>query len=251
MRNRVIIALALVFVAAVGFAAMREVVLPGHTFIVDSSNRVLYGWGARPTTPALPDGTPVTAGTPFWDSSANILYYWSGSAWVGAGLGSAPGTASAIWSATPGRLTFEGTTVDAYETEFVATDPTADRLITVPNVTGTMVVEGAFNYAIPDNGAGTAATYTLQAAGYSLATLACADANGCEVTMGETGISAGASITIIRIAASAGAVVIVDDDGTTAELDGDANVSLDTLDSITLHYAAVGNWVQTAYLDIS
>lgn len=251
MPKRIIAVLVLVLVAAIGFAAMRDVVLPGHTFIVDSSNRVLYGWGAKPTTPELPDGTPVPAGTPFWDSSANILYYWGGSAWVGAGLGSAPSTASAIWSATPGRLTFEGATVDAYETEFVATDPTADRLINIPNVTGTMVVESALNYAIPDSGDGNPATYTLQAAGYSYVTLACGDADGCTVTMGETGLVAGASVTITQIAASAGNVTIVDDDGTTAELDADANLVLNTLDSVTLHYAAVGNWVQTAYIDIS
>lgn len=251
MPKRIIAVLVLVLVAAIGFAAMREVVLPGHTFIVDSSNRVLYGWGVKPTTPELPDGTPVTAGTPFWDSSVNALYYWTGSAWASPGLGGGPGTASAIWSATAGRLTFEGTTADAYETEFSATDPTADRLILIPNVTGTMVVESAFNYAIPDSGDGNAATYTLQAAGYTYATLACADANGCTVTMGETGLVAGASVTITQIAASAGNITIVDDDGTTAELDGDTNLVLNTLDSVTLHYAAVGNWVQTAYIDIS
>lgn len=232
-------------------ADVREVVLSGHTFLVDSSNRVLYGWGVKPTTPEIPDGTPVAAGTPFWASNENVLYYWSGSAWTTPGLGAGPGTASSIFSATPGRLTFEGATADAYETELAATDPTADALIYIPNRTGAMVVESAFNYAIPDSGDGAAATYTLQAAGYTLATLACADANGCTVTMGETGILAGASITIIQIAASAGNITIVDDDGTTAELDGDTNLVLNTLDSVTLHYAAVGNWIQTAYIDIS
>jgi len=241
----------LLLMAAVAGADVREVVLPGHTFLVDSSNRVVYGWGVKPTTPEIPNGTPVPAGTPFWASNENVLYYWSGSAWTTAGLGAGPGTASSIFSASAGRLTFEGLTADAYETELVATDPTADALIYIPNRTGTMAVESAFNYAIPDSGDGNAATYTLQATGYSLATLACGDAQGCTVTMGETGIIAGASITIIQIAASAGNITIVDDDGTTAELDADANLVLNTLDSVTLHYAAVGNWIQTAYIDIS
>jgi hypothetical protein len=126
------------------------------------------------------------------------------------------------------------------------------RIITMPNATGTMVLENAFNYNIPDNGnGGTAATYTLEPAGYSLATLSCGDANGCTLTMGETGVVAGASIVIIQIVAGSGNITLVDDDGTTAELDADANITFNALDSVTLHYAAVGNWIQTAYIDIS
>lgn len=34
----------------------------------------------------------------------------------------------------------EGTTVDGNETTFIVTDPTADRNITIPNLTGTMLV---------------------------------------------------------------------------------------------------------------
>lgn len=249
MRNRIIIALALLLVATLGFATMREFVLPGHTFVVDSSNRVLYGWGVRPTTPELSDGTPVSAGTPFWDSSASVLYYWSGTAWVTAGLGSAPDVASAIWGSS-GRIDFEGATADAYETEVAVTDPTADRLVMLPNTSGTAVLANVFNYAIPDSGGVGAATYTLQAAGYRLATLSCLDADGCTVTMGETGLVTGDSVTIIQIAAGSGNITIVDDDGTTAELDGDANLVLNTLDSVTLHYTP-GTWIVTAYVDIS
>jgi len=39
-------------------------------------------------------------------------------------------------------LTFEGATADAYETTVTVTDPTADRTITLPNVTGTVVTTG-------------------------------------------------------------------------------------------------------------
>lgn len=37
---------------------------------------------------------------------------------------------------------FEGTTADAYETRVLATDPTADRTITLPNATGTVTLDG-------------------------------------------------------------------------------------------------------------
>lgn len=48
----------------------------------------------------------------------------------------APNAASSIW-AVSNRLDFEGATANDYETEITATDPTADRLITLPNATGT------------------------------------------------------------------------------------------------------------------
>ena len=40
------------------------------------------------------------------------------------------------------NIIFEGSTADAYETTITVTDPTADRTITVPNITGTLVTTG-------------------------------------------------------------------------------------------------------------
>jgi len=40
------------------------------------------------------------------------------------------------------KIIFEGATADAYETTLTVTDPTADRTITFPNVTGTVVTTG-------------------------------------------------------------------------------------------------------------
>jgi len=39
-------------------------------------------------------------------------------------------------------FTFEGTTADAYETTLTVTDPTADRTITLPNASGTVITTG-------------------------------------------------------------------------------------------------------------
>ena len=39
-------------------------------------------------------------------------------------------------------ITFEGATADSYETTIQVTDPTADRTITIPNVTGTVITTG-------------------------------------------------------------------------------------------------------------
>jgi hypothetical protein len=44
---------------------------------------------------------------------------------------------------TTGALVFEGSTNDAYETYLAVVDPTADRTITFPNASGTVVLSGA------------------------------------------------------------------------------------------------------------
>ena len=40
-------------------------------------------------------------------------------------------------------IVFEGTTPDDFETAFVATDPTADRILTLPDETGTLITTGS------------------------------------------------------------------------------------------------------------
>ena len=39
-------------------------------------------------------------------------------------------------------IVFEGAVADSFETTLIATEPTADRTITLPNVTGTVVTTG-------------------------------------------------------------------------------------------------------------
>ena len=46
-------------------------------------------------------------------------------------------------SASDAGIVFEGTTADNFETIIVAVDPTADRTITIPNETGTIVTTGS------------------------------------------------------------------------------------------------------------
>ena len=41
------------------------------------------------------------------------------------------------------KLTFEGDTADAHETILAITDPTADRTITIPNETGTLITSAS------------------------------------------------------------------------------------------------------------
>ena len=45
-------------------------------------------------------------------------------------------------TSTGASIVFEGATADAHETTITVTDPTADRTITVPNETGTLLTTG-------------------------------------------------------------------------------------------------------------
>jgi len=51
-------------------------------------------------------------------------------------------TTSGIQLTTSGTITFEGSSDDAFETTITVVNPTADRTITIPNVTGTVVTTG-------------------------------------------------------------------------------------------------------------
>ena len=44
--------------------------------------------------------------------------------------------------ALSGNLVFEGSTDDAQETTLTVTDPTADRTVTIPNASGTVITTG-------------------------------------------------------------------------------------------------------------
>ncbi len=63
-----------------------------------------------------------------------------------------------------GSLSFEGATNDAYETSFAITDPTADRTITLPNASGTVLLAGGASIVAADISASAAIAYTQLAA---------------------------------------------------------------------------------------
>jgi hypothetical protein len=66
--------------------------------------------------------------------------------------GSADGVAELDANAnvlTTNAVVFEGITLDSYETVLDVTEPTADRTITLPNTSGTVVTTGNYNDAFP------------------------------------------------------------------------------------------------------
>ena len=51
-----------------------------------------------------------------------------------------------------GTIVFEGATDDGFETTLTVVDPTADRTITFPNTSGTVVVSGDGGFTVADGG---------------------------------------------------------------------------------------------------
>lgn len=79
-----------------------------------------------------------------WAGSANITTLGTigtiGAVTARTTFGSAADAANAVdLNETAGQITFEGSSADAFETRIAATNPTADRLFTFPNVASTTV----------------------------------------------------------------------------------------------------------------
>lgn len=150
-------------------------------------------------------------------------------------------------------VVFEGTTgADGFElTMQLQGDPTADQTITIPLATGGLALDMGLPILIPDDtNGGTPAAYTLDPArGWSSALLTCNDPQGCTVTMGETNAVVGRVLIVQQLAAGAGNVTLVDDDGTTCDLNPDANLVFATNSSVTLLYTGA-EWIQTAVATI-
>lgn len=98
-----------------------------------------------------------------------------------------PDAGNGVWGGT-NRITFEGSTADAFETILTLTDPTADRVLTIPNGTGSVFLTSlATNVADAAN----AVTGTTNGFIFEGAT-----ADGFETTLVSTDVGADATITL-------------------------------------------------------
>ena len=106
-----------------------------------------------------------------------------------------------------GNIVFEGATDDAFETTLTVADPTADRTITLPDSTGTVVVSGDGSFTVADGGTigSTSSTDTLTLAASGIVTFK------DDILIKDGGTIGNASVADVMTLASTGIVTFKDD----------------------------------------
>ena len=110
-------------------------------------------------------------------------------------------------------IIFEGSTADAYETTLTVTDPTADRTLTLPNATGSLIVTSAVS---GDATMSTAGAVTIAATSVEGSML------NNNVISGQTALSSSVATTDELLISDAGTLKRVDVSLITALATGDA-----------------------------
>lgn len=123
---------------------------------------------------------------------------------VGAGLDSAGSI-----SLEPGSVVFEGAVADAFETRLQAVEPTADRIISLPNSSGTVALLTSLSVA-----AGSGLTYNSSTGEFGTSAIPNAQLANSSITLGSTGIALGSTATTITgLTSITSADVITNDSG--------------------------------------
>jgi len=130
-------------------------------------------------------------------------------------LGLAGGTVTGnLEIGTTGSISFEGSTANAFETTIAVVDPTADRTITLPNETGTVIVSGNASIVNADINASAAIAYSKLAALTSANIIVGSSANVAtsvaatgDVTISNTGVTAIATGVIVNADINASAAI--------------------------------------------
>ena len=119
------------------------------------------------------------------------------------------GSADAANSITlgSGNIVFEGSGADAHETTLTVTNPSADRTITFPNSTGTVVLLNSLSVA-----SGSGLTYNSGTGEFGTNAIPNSQLANSSVTVGSTGIALGGSATTIAGLSSITSTAIVTDD---------------------------------------
>ena len=130
----------------------------------------------------------------------------------------APDAANSVYGAS-NSLVFEGATANNYETSMTVVDPTADRTITLPNSSGTVVLS-----TLSTNAADAANSVWLASNGIVFEGVT---ADGNEITLTPTDPTADRTITLPNLSGT----LVLDVAPITAKTEGDSPVTLTTSSS--------------------
>ena len=133
--------------------------------------------------------------------------------------------------AISGSIVFEGSTADSFETTLAVTDPTADRTITLPNSTGTLVVAGdvSGDATMSNAGALTLATVNSNVGSFGSATaIPVVTVNAKGLVTGVTTSSITTSLTVGADSGSNDTVALASD---TLNFEGGSNITTTVSDN--------------------
>jgi len=131
---------------------------------------------------------------------------------------------------TAGALAFEGSTDNAYETYLAVVDPTADRTITFPDISGTVITTG-------DTGTVTSAMLAGSIAFNKLATL-----NSGNLIVGSSGgVATSVTVTGDVTISNAGVTAIAAGAIVNADINANAAIAFSKLASLTDGAVLIGN----------
>lgn len=144
-----------------------DLVIPENSIVLWNDDNYTYSTTVTATQPTA-DRTitlPNNSGTVALTSDLNSYAALSGATFTGN-------------IQVPTTVTFEGATADSYETALVATDPTADRTITLPDRDGTVITTGDTGTVTNTMLAGSIANNKLANSSVTI--------NGFEIALGGT-----------------------------------------------------------------
>ena len=162
------------------------------------------------------NGPILNAGEIGWESDTNKFKVGDGvSYWLN--LDYFADINSTVNPAFGSSITFEGSTANDYETVLAVTDPTADRTITLPNVTGTVITTGnlsditnigVFTSSITMEGSSADDFELTLSAGNPTAdrTITFPDSDGTVALAGDVATSLGGYVELTDIGAQSGVV---------------------------------------------
>lgn len=115
------------FTASGSLHTLGTIEINGNTIRSTDSSQIVINDSVQFSGTVRTDNIRAVSGADISFGSANIL------------TGGSIQASGFIYTASSNGVVFEGSTADNFETDLVAADPTADRIVTIPNITGTLI----------------------------------------------------------------------------------------------------------------